>query len=167
METDYRKLCKELFGTDDEEQLRHIAEAYRKKNARNAGRKKKFTEEEVKRMAQLRDHGVGLQKIADEFGTSRQVVGRYLSKAVILIWAPRLIARAADNTAIYDMRVSTTSSLHDGSGIAGTYLPNTAKVVISMSAISKSLHMTRTTLYTPSYTGLILSSFSNIIPTFF
>ena len=81
METDYRKLCKELFGTDDEEQLRHIAEAVRKKNARNAGRKKKFTEEDVKRMAQMRDHGVGLQKIADEFGTSRQVVGRYLSKA--------------------------------------------------------------------------------------
>ena len=51
METDYRKLCKELFGTDDEEQLRHIAEAFRKKNARNAGRKKKFSEEDVKRAA--------------------------------------------------------------------------------------------------------------------
>ena len=78
---DYRKLCMELFGTDDVENLRRIAEEYRKKNARNAGRKKKYTEKDVERMAQLRDQGVGLQTIADEFGTSRQVVGRYLSEA--------------------------------------------------------------------------------------
>ena len=81
METDYKKLCAELFGTDDVEKLRHIAEEYKKKNTRNAGRKKKYTAEEIKRMKHLRDHGVGLQKIADEFGTSRQVVGRYLSEA--------------------------------------------------------------------------------------
>ena len=81
MGTDYRKLCMELFGTDDKEKLRHIAETFRKKNARNAGRKKRFTEADVKRMEQLRDHGESLQKIADEFGTSRQVVGKYLSKA--------------------------------------------------------------------------------------
>ena len=42
---------------------------------------KKYTEKDVERMAQLRDQGVGLQTIADEFGTSRQVVGRYLSEA--------------------------------------------------------------------------------------
>lgn len=78
---DYRKLCVELFGTDDMKKLRHIAEEYKKKNARNAGRKKKYTEKDIERMAQLRNQGVGLQKIADEFGTSRQVVGRYLSEA--------------------------------------------------------------------------------------
>ena len=80
METDYRKLCKELFGTDDALELRRIAESMKKKNDRNAGRKKKFTEKDAERMARMRDHGVGLQKIADEFGTSRQVIGRYLSK---------------------------------------------------------------------------------------
>ena len=77
METDYRKLCKELFGTDDAVELRRIAESIKKKNDRNAGRKKKFTEKDAERMARMRDHGVGLQKIADEFGTSRQVIGRY------------------------------------------------------------------------------------------
>lgn len=80
METDYRKLCKELFGTDDAVELRRIAESIKKKNDRNAGRKKKFTEKDAERMAQMRDQGTGLQKIADEFGTSRQVIGRYLSK---------------------------------------------------------------------------------------
>ena len=81
MGADYKKLCEELFGTDDVEKLRHIAEEYKKKNARNAGRKKRFSEDDIERMKQLRDQGVGLQKIADEFGTSRQVVGRYLSEA--------------------------------------------------------------------------------------
>ena len=80
METDYRALCTELFGTDDVKELRRIAEDVKKKNNRNAGRKRKFTEEDTKHMAQLRDQGIGLQKIADEFGTSRQVIGRHLSK---------------------------------------------------------------------------------------
>ncbi len=81
MGSDYRKLCTELFGTDDVEKLKHIAEEFKKKNVRNAGRKKRFTEQDIERMEQLRDHGVGMQKIADEFRTSRQVVGRYLSEA--------------------------------------------------------------------------------------
>lgn len=38
---DYRKLCVELFGTDDEAALRKIAAEYEKKNTRNAGRKQK------------------------------------------------------------------------------------------------------------------------------
>ena len=33
---DYRKLCVELFGTDDEAALRKIAAEYEKKNTRNA-----------------------------------------------------------------------------------------------------------------------------------
>lgn len=81
MGTDYRKLCLELFGTDDVEKLRQIAEQTKKKNTRNAGRKRKYSEEDIERMAQLRDSGVPMQTIAEEFDTSRQVIGRYLSKA--------------------------------------------------------------------------------------
>ena len=80
MGMDYRKLCMELFGTDDVKELRRIAEENNKKNARNAGRKKKFGEKDIERMEQLRNQGVSLQSIADQFGTSRQVVGRYLSE---------------------------------------------------------------------------------------
>jgi len=47
MHTDYRKLCVELFGTDDVAELRNIAQTLHKKNARNAGRKKKFTAKEI------------------------------------------------------------------------------------------------------------------------
>ena len=44
---DYRKLCVELFGTDDEAILRKIAAEYRKKNTRNAGRKRKIADENI------------------------------------------------------------------------------------------------------------------------
>ena len=47
---DYRKLCVELFGTDDEATLRKIAAEYRKKNTRNAGRKRKIADEDIHKM---------------------------------------------------------------------------------------------------------------------
>ena len=45
MNTDYRKLCIELFGTDDVAELKKIAEKV--STNRNAGRKKKFTDKEI------------------------------------------------------------------------------------------------------------------------
>lgn len=80
MEIDYRALCVELFGTDDVDTLRGIANAASRKNPRNAGRKKRFTEEDVAQMEQLRNAGVSINRIAERFGTSRQVVGRYLTE---------------------------------------------------------------------------------------
>ena len=77
--TDYKKLCLELFGTDDPQALAKIAGVYHAKNQRNAGRKKKFSREDVQRMRQLRNSGVPVQKIADQYGTSRQVIGKYLN----------------------------------------------------------------------------------------
>ena len=47
MNVDYRKLCLELFGTDDVDELTKIAQVHREKNPRKAGRKKKFTAEDV------------------------------------------------------------------------------------------------------------------------
>ena len=82
MKTDYRQLCIELFGTDNEHELRKIARLVERKNPRNAGRKKKFSEEEVAKMRRFRDQGKTVQEIADCFGTSRQVVGRYLTPPI-------------------------------------------------------------------------------------
>lgn len=79
MKTDYRKLCLELFGTDQEQELRQIAKTFKLKNARNAGRKKKYSDAEVEEMHRLRAEGTAVQEIADRFGTSRQVIGRYLT----------------------------------------------------------------------------------------
>ena len=43
MDVDYRKLCVDLFGTDDVNELTKIARTCKERNPRNAGRKKKFT----------------------------------------------------------------------------------------------------------------------------
>lgn len=76
--TDYRELCVELFGTDDVDRLRKIAELARKQNPRNAGRKRKFGAEEIARMRDLQVAGATIQQIANKFGTSRQIVSKYL-----------------------------------------------------------------------------------------
>lgn len=81
MSTDYKKLCFELFGTDDVDELRSLALKLqqRKGNPRNAGRKRLFSAGDVKRMEELRNGGMTINEIAREYHTSRQVVGRYLN----------------------------------------------------------------------------------------
>ncbi len=81
VKTDYKKLCIELFGTDDVGKLREIAAGIKvgnSRNPRNAGRKRKFSEGDVAEMERLRSEGKGVGEIAERFGTSRQVIGRYL-----------------------------------------------------------------------------------------
>ena len=80
MKTDYRKLCREIFGTDDVQQLKKLAETVNRKNPRGAGRKRRFSGEDVRRMEVLRDGGMTMDEIAAQFGTSRQIVGRYLAE---------------------------------------------------------------------------------------
>lgn len=77
--TDYQKLCREIFGTDDEAQIRRLAAAWNTKNSRNAGRKKAFSEEKIAQMRTMRDGGAKIQQIADHFGITRQSVSRYLN----------------------------------------------------------------------------------------
>lgn len=74
--TDYRQLCIDLFGTDDEGEIRRIVG---QKNVRNAGRKKKFTQQDIDDMTNLRSHGVTIKSIAESYGTSRQIVSKYLN----------------------------------------------------------------------------------------
>lgn len=80
---DYRKLCVELFGTDDEATLHKIAAAYNKKNARNAGRKRKVSDEDIQKMRAMRNAGTSMQELAKAFGVSRQTVERYLNTAPV------------------------------------------------------------------------------------
>ena len=56
---DYRKLCIELFGTDDETELRKIAGRLR------GGRKKALTEKDIAFALELQTKGVGTKEIAD------------------------------------------------------------------------------------------------------
>lgn len=79
MNTDYRKLCVNLFGTDDVEELTRLAQSIKTKNPRKAGRKKKFALEEIEQIRNLVENGMTINEVAKRFGTSRQVVSRYLN----------------------------------------------------------------------------------------
>lgn len=77
---DYRKLCVDLFGTDDVAELTKIARTLKERNPRNAGRKKKFTPEDVERMRNFLEGGMTVNEVAERFQTSRQVIGKYLNE---------------------------------------------------------------------------------------
>lgn len=86
---DMYRLCREIFGTDDEEKLREIAKKARlydgihKKehpvNLRGAGRKARFTEEDIEQMISMYHNGVTMEQIAGRYGTSRQTISKYLA----------------------------------------------------------------------------------------
>lgn len=77
--TDYRNLCMEIFGTDDEAEIREIAEAWKNKNSRNAGRNRVFSEQDLVEMQVMLNNGAKIQEIADHFGVSRKSISQYLN----------------------------------------------------------------------------------------
>lgn len=78
MEINYRKLCVELFGTDDVEKLKKIAQ--KAKDNRNAGRKQKFTEKEISEIEKLLEKGMTMSAVAERYGTSRQIINKYFNQ---------------------------------------------------------------------------------------
>ena len=81
---DYRKLCIELFGTDDETELRKIAGRLR------GGRKKALSEKDIAFALELQTKGVGTKEIAEHFGVSRQTISKYLNKPLTGSYVMRL-----------------------------------------------------------------------------
>lgn len=71
---DYRKLCIELFGTDDETELRKIAGRLR------GGRKKSLSEKDIDAAIKMQGRGMSTKAIAEHFGVSRQTISKYLNK---------------------------------------------------------------------------------------
>lgn len=78
--TDYKALCLELFGTTDVAELKKISQRVMQKNDRNAGRKKKFTDKDVKEMRAMLQDGATINAVAAHYGTSRQIVSKYISR---------------------------------------------------------------------------------------
>lgn len=72
--TDYKKLCIELFGTDDETELREIA------GRLASGRKKALNKKDTETIIQMQQQGKTTKEIAERFGVSRQTVSKYLNK---------------------------------------------------------------------------------------
>ena len=81
---DYRKLCIELFGTDDEIELRKIAGRLR------GGRKKSLTENDIDNAIKMQGRGMSTKKIAEHFGVSRQTISKYLNKPLTDAYVMRL-----------------------------------------------------------------------------
>lgn len=75
---DYRKLCLELFGTDDVEKLKDIAEKVN--NNRNAGRKRKFNNEDIENIEKMLASGKTVNYVAKYYNTSRQVIDKYINR---------------------------------------------------------------------------------------
>ena len=73
---DYRKLCVELFGTDDVEALRKIA------GKKKSGRKKKFSESDIDDILSLYSSGMTIEQIAKRYNTSRQIVSKYINAPI-------------------------------------------------------------------------------------
>ena len=72
--TDYRKLCIDLFGTDNETELKDIADRLK------GGRKNKLTETDVKNAIEMQKNGKTTAEIAQTFNVSRQTISKYLNK---------------------------------------------------------------------------------------
>lgn len=72
--TDYRKLCIDLFGTDNETELKDIAVRFK------GGRKNKLTETDVKNAIEMQKNGKTTAEIAQTFNVSRQTISKYLNK---------------------------------------------------------------------------------------
>ena len=81
---DYRELCIELFGTDDETELRKIAGRLR------GGRKKSLTEKDIDNAIKMQGRGMSTKKIAEHFGVSRQTISKYLNKPLTDSYVMRL-----------------------------------------------------------------------------
>ena len=87
---DVRQICIDIFGTDKETELKEIAEKAKRfdalnekeyvYNSRNAGRKAKFCDEDVKLMLEMSDAGNSIQRIATYFHTSRQTIYKYIKE---------------------------------------------------------------------------------------
>lgn len=78
--TNYRALCQEIFGTDDEAQIRKYAAAWQKQHANHGGRKKNFSQQDLVKMKAMMERGVKLQEISRRFHVSRQCVSQYLNR---------------------------------------------------------------------------------------
>lgn len=84
-----RQVIREIFGTDQIEELRMIARKARSYdklmsrqhpvNVRGAGRRGKFTDEDVDKMIELYQDGRTVQYLAEYFDTSRQTIYKYLA----------------------------------------------------------------------------------------
>lgn len=84
-----RELLMHIFGTDNEDNLKKIAEKAQKYdqlfqntkpvNVRGAGRKAIFTEQDILKITYMYENGCSIQEIAAHFNTTRQTISKYIA----------------------------------------------------------------------------------------
>lgn len=89
MNPEMRNLLMDIFQTEDEDELRRIAsnaqryqQLFRSKppvNVRNAGRKARFTDNDIAAIESMYMNGTGIQEIASHFKTTRQTISKYIT----------------------------------------------------------------------------------------
>lgn len=80
MENEYKRICTEMFGTDDIEQIRNKLKQ-KERNTRNAGRKSSITKEQIKELVELRARGMSVNALAEKYAVTRQVISKYWRNA--------------------------------------------------------------------------------------
>lgn len=80
-ETDYKALCKELFGTTEETKIRELAAKWKKKQTRNAGTEAgPFPIDDMDIIDNYENRRSGtIPAIRRHFGVSRPVISQYLN----------------------------------------------------------------------------------------
>lgn len=96
--TDYKALCKEVFGTTDEEEIRRLAAAWKRTSTRNAGRKRALSLADMDEIDTLRHKGTTIQDIANHFAVSRPVISQYLNERPSKDFTMRIDFRLRDRT---------------------------------------------------------------------
>jgi len=91
LRSDMRNLYWEIFKTDNVEELKEIVRKAQKYdqlfleshpvNTRGAGRKARFSEDDIEHMVSLLQDGHSIKDIALHFKTSRQTISKYLSSS--------------------------------------------------------------------------------------
>ena len=98
-----RQICREIFGTDQIEELKEIAhkaalydeltKGRPSKNVRKAGRKVSISQRDVDYMIELYHQGKSIQMIAEQLGVSRPTIYRYLGAERRLDTDPDVVMR--------------------------------------------------------------------------
>lgn len=88
-DSNMENLCMKIFATTKEADLEEIARKakhydllFQKEhasNVRSAGRKAKFSQEDIAKLVTMYHDGITIQEIAERYHTSRQTISKYLS----------------------------------------------------------------------------------------
>ena len=84
MDKDYRQEIINIFGTDDIEELKQIAksiETYKEKALIKTGRKNSFTTQQIAKIMALKEKGIKITHIAEEYQVSRQTIYAQIKRA--------------------------------------------------------------------------------------